>query len=639
VLPPLPGTATFIDWDLPALGAGSCPSAIGAITRRPIDAPQQPIDPVYYVTLCPQNNGGRLGPSLVELRTEMHPSPAVWRAWNLGTSPAPDPLPEGINITGGMRLSNTNRVFVRTNSEMLRVDFTLSQTSVKITRWQDVLVNTDPAAQSDIAIVDRSGYTDVWSSHNTQTLNPGFGDLLAVPPVLPTLPTLSPVPPGMVQRLTTSNTSNTATITRYAVDGGAGLDYLAGIISYNGKIYYSEGDPVTTADPVSGARRGNSIGVLDPSTGDVHRFSLSDIDPLDPSVSGPRQLSVDHSTGTIWAVTTSGHVVSLKPNSACGNGLPTTAQMTAYRIPSPQPDARGVSPSGGVVGFTQSAFDPIDGKKVGLLIPNKQSRKVTATQETVKKETFTLKGRTEYVTPTTGEVQGIEKPNQPLIPTDIDGHFEQVMLPDTGEVPLGILRDPFTCSRSFYVAVAFGGQGADADPDTPEFEPSNHRLTRVEFDTDPALPSPEPVPDNQQPGLVTGGGTMGQDPTAISYSDLLADPDSWAPGGGNSNFGFVAMRQQTGALPKGHLTYHNKFTGDRVRSTAITHFGVTANSSTFGGTCVNDNAPLLPCTFELTIQDNGSPGRDRDQFNLTGMGFASNAGTLTGGNIVVHRRR
>jgi hypothetical protein len=619
VLPPLPGTATFIDWDLPVIGAGACPSAMGAVTQRPIDTPQ-PIDPLYYVTLCPQTDTqGRFGPSLVELRTEMHPQPAVWRAWNLGESPTPnlqDPgLLEPAAITGGVRLSTTNRVFVRTQSEMLRLDFTV--TPVKITRWQDVLVDMDVAAQSDIALVNRSGgYTDAWSTHNSQTLNPG--NLLAFPP---TLPTLSLVPPGMVQRLTVANNSNTATITRYAVDGGAGLHYLSGIVSLNGKIYYSEGDPIT--DPLTG--RGNGIAALDPTTGDVHRFSLSGVDPL---VSGPRQLSIDASTGTIWAVTQSGHVVSFKPSSTCGNGLPNTAQITSYRIPGGVTDPRGVSPSGGTVGFTQTGFfSPVDGKKVGLLIPNKNSVNVTATQETVAKQTFTLAGTTQTVTPDTGTVQGVEKPNLPLVQTDLDGKFSQATLPDTGDYPLGIIRDPFTSKKAFYLAVAIGGT-------------TDHRISRVQFDTDPneVPPPPFPPPGNLNPGLVTGGGTLGTDPTAIDFGDMLTDPDAWALGGGQSNFGFVAMRNQTAGVPKGNLNFHNKFTGDKVKSVAITYFSVSGNNSTFGGTCTNDNAPLLPCSFEVTIQDNGSPGKNSDTFSISGIGFVPVQGTLTGGNIYVHRR-
>jgi hypothetical protein len=168
--------------------------------------------------------------------------------------------------------------------------------------------------------------------------------------------------------------------------------------------------------------------------------------------------------------------------------------------------------------------------------------------------------------------------------------------------------------------------------------PGNHRFSRVEFDTDPALPDLPPGPDSTKPGLVTGGGTLGQDPTAIDTGDLLADPDSWAPGGGNSNFGFVAYRQTTGALPNGQFLYQNKLTGDIVKSLTITSFAVTNNQATFGGTCKNDKTPLLPCTFQVTIEDNGSPGKGHDTFNINGIGFLPNSGTLTGGNIYVHRR-
>ena len=70
-------------------------------------------------------------------------------------------------------------------------------------------------------------------------------------------------------------------------------------------------------------------------------------------------------------MTVSGHLVSLNP---CNN------QMAAYLIPGaggiPSPGALanplGIATSGGVVGFTEA-----DGKKVGMLIPNKHTVTVT----------------------------------------------------------------------------------------------------------------------------------------------------------------------------------------------------------------------------------------------------------------------
>ena len=638
---PAPGTASFIDWDLDAIaGAGACPSAIGAVTMRPIDAPA-PIDPVYYVTQCTASTDTvTVSPRLVELRTEMHPQPAAWRAWSLGDSPLPtatDPLlPEGASLTGGMRLSNTNRVFVRTNSEMLRLDFTVNP--VKLTRWQDVVTSTDPAssdvaAQSDVALVNRSGgYTDVWSTHDSLVLNPGStGGVVGangLPPLIPVLPVFASTP-GVVERLTIANSSNTPTVTRYATDGGAGLYYLSGIVSFQGKIYYSEGSPVTTTDLLTGVRRGNSIAALDPNTGDVHRFSLTDVDP---TVTGPRQISIDTSTNTLWVVTQSGHIVSFKPNSTCGNGLPNTAQMAAYRIPGVITDPRGISPAGGTVGFTQTGFgDPVDGNKVGTLVPNKTPLPITASQETVRKETFCLKGTTQTVIPDTGTVQGVETAGIPTVPTDLDGKFTQAMITPGGDFPQGILRDPFSCRKAFYFAVAFGSSLT---------QPAGlHRLSRVEFDADPdPLPVPDlTAPDSTRPGLVTGGGTMGTDPTAVDLEDVH-DLDSWAPGGGQSSFEFVAYRNLKGGLPSGRISYVNKLTGDSIKSTAITSFSINETQASFGGTCINNNAPVLPCTFQVTISDNGYPGKGHDTFSISGIGFLANQGTLTGGNIYTARR-
>ena len=68
--------------------------------------------------------------------------------------------------------------------------------------------------------------------------------------------------------------------------------------------------------------------------------------------------------------------------------------------------------------------------------------------------------------------------------TEVDGKFIQAQLPDTGMFPLGILRDPFTCRKAFYVAVAFGGAGrteytgSAAWSSTPNPDPSSRCRAR-----------------------------------------------------------------------------------------------------------------------------------------------------------------
>jgi hypothetical protein len=123
---------------------------------------------------------------------------------------------------------------------------------------------------------------------------------------------------------------------------------------------------------------------------------------------------------------------------------------------------------------------------------------------------------------------------------------------------------------------------------------------------------------------------------------LDATEDPWASNGGKANFGFNVFSRpnsQTNTQTiRGHLNYLNKLTGEHVKSVAITSLVVNplTRTATFRGTCTNNG---LPCTFECTVQDNGNPGRGRDQFSISGMGIIPNSDTLNGGNIVIHKFR
>jgi hypothetical protein len=402
--------------------------------------------------------------------------------------------------------------------------------------------------------------------------------------------------------LTVQNGSNNATVKRWVVDGGAGAEFLSGVayFSGNGKIYFSEGVD-------------NKIGELDPNTNIVRRWNLSDVDP---SVSGPRQISID-TKGVVWAVTASGHLVSLNPYSN---------DMAAYLIPgagapaSPGAAANpfGLGTSGGVVGFTES-----DGKKVGMLIPNKPSVPFTPSSETVPYTPGSIVGSPESIYPDFGNVTPVSKPGQPAVHSDVDplGEFIEVTTPDTGNFPIGIFRDVDLPVGNFWFVQLTSSNLQD--PTQPD-----HRLSHVSFPTSSVTSA----------GLVTGGGTIrtSTPPLGLASGTDDDDWDSDSDGGVTSNFGFNVYRKTVTSPVRGKLNYNNKTTGEHVKSVTVDTFSISGNTATFSGNCTNNG---MPCTYQVTVQDNGNPGKGRDTFNISGMGVTPNGGTLSGGNIKIHNQK
>jgi hypothetical protein len=61
---------------------------------------------------------------------------------------------------------------------------------------------------------------------------------------------------------------------------------------------------------------------------------------------------------------------------------------------------------------------------------------------------------------------------------------------------------------------------------------------------------------------------------------------------------------------------------------------VSGNNATFSGTCTKNNTP---CTFTVTVQDNGEPGNNVDKFTIAVSGEPVEGGTITKGNIQIHK--
>ena len=133
---------------------------------------------------------------------------------------------------------------------------------------------------------------------------------------------------------------------------------------------------------------------------------------------------------------------------------------------------------------------------------------------------------------------------------------------------------------------------------------------------------------------VTGGGQI-----------PVPDPDNAAPnatGTGRATFGFNAKPSRSGGTAAtGHFNYLNHVTGLHVNG-PVTNVEVIAinpdgspKTVRFSGICGN----LPACSFSVTVQDNGEPGRS-DQFGITVIGGRSEARSqrvISRGNIQFHR--
>jgi hypothetical protein len=127
--------------------------------------------------------------------------------------------------------------------------------------------------------------------------------------------------------------------------------------------------------------------------------------------------------------------------------------------------------------------------------------------------------------------------------------------------------------------------------------------------TEAVLPPPPTV------GKVTGGGTVD------------------VPGPGIANFGFIVQARSTSGPIGGDLQYVNHASGATVHSVMFDSFAITGNTATFGGTCTNNG---VPCTFKVTVQDNGEPGTD-DHFTITVDAGPPEGDKLRGGNVQIHQ--
>jgi hypothetical protein len=104
------------------------------------------------------------------------------------------------------------------------------------------------------------------------------------------------------------------------------------------------------------------------------------------------------------------------------------------------------------------------------------------------------------------------------------------------------------------------------------------------------------------------------------------------PGGGKGTFGVVGAFRPDGSLA-GHLVYIDHDINSTVQSTGMTNF-VPGCTSQIDGTATANSTPV---TFNVTVEDHGEPGT-ADTFSVVVPELGYNrSGTLSGGNIQVHR--
>jgi len=466
---PSTGTARVIEWDIPQqddIEPGSIVTDLTGANNR-----------LWFVTRI------GIGPRVYRLdfRSGKKVNNASWFSWDLDSNGG---------LASGLRRIKTSKdgrfVFVRTTFSLQRIDTggctTTPGTSPPVvtcprTVWDNAqtvpqdpsLLNTSEKTGSDLAIDDNNNlYTAVAVFEVSST---STSDLQSVPQK------------SFIERL--SPGSNPANVVRWYVGGGAGAcqstsasgPCLSGVaINPRARdlVYYSE--------PVGGDGTG-AIGELDPSQNVVRRWFLSDLnnsplaDPGDPA-SEPRQIRFD-SNGILWAITGSGHLISLDPRRNV---------MSKHATPGHDPariatDPFGIAPDGGVIGYTDSSTLQ---NNVAMLFPKRNLVPVTARIEfNVVRKPFTTAAFNDLRATQTNNVATPHPTTYTTVRTPgKDGTFVEAdsVSGGTGSMsPTGITPDLSASVGTFFFAI--GDSGATNRIGRIRLPRGNERA-RVERDDD-----------------------------------------------------------------------------------------------------------------------------------------------------------
>src|SRR6185503_14086529 len=124
------------------------------------------------------------------------------------------------------------------------------------------------------------------------------------------------------------------------------------------------------------------------------------------------------------------------------------------------------------------------------------------------------------------------------------------------------------------------------------------------------------LPPSTPGSKITGGG----------WIDVLLD---------KGTFGLTAKASNSGT-PTGNLTYQDHGIQDRtVKSTAVTSVTVSGNCAQILGTATVNGAGTF--NFDVDVCDINEPGKDTDTFSISMSDGYTAAGTLSGGNVQIHK--
>ena len=135
------------------------------------------------------------------------------------------------------------------------------------------------------------------------------------------------------------------------------------------------------------------------------------------------------------------------------------------------------------------------------------------------------------------------------------------------------------------------------------------------------------------------GGAPPHPPIKVTGGGQIPVPDPASTG--RATFGFNAQPNQSGGGAKGHLNYVNHVTGLHVNGPVDDIVVIATNPDgspktvLFSGTCGN----LPACSFTVTVEDKGEPGRS-DEFGIRVTGGRSEVRSqrvISRGNIQFHR--
>jgi hypothetical protein len=377
---PTTTTATAIEWDLPT----EVDFLPGAVVTDKRDGNR-----LWFVTRLGVEN-----PFVyrVDLKTGKKVNSADVFGW---------PLDSTSLLASGLRRLNTSHdgrfVFVRTTFSLQRIDVGGCKSQASIPYL------TSPSVVCDLTVWENAGTDEVDPAVAAMDTRTGsdiaideYRNVFSVVGVLGDQ-TVDPEQPirSFVERLNPD--SKYKNVDRWYVGGDAGICNFAAFSApcLSGVAISPHADHlVYYAEPTGGDGTG-AIGELNPSTNTVRRWPFTvlnaGVDPLSADiVQEPRQIQFD-SDGTLWAVTGSGHLVSLDPKRN---------RLTRHATPGHAPagtttDTFGVAPDGGVIGYTDSH---VGQNNVAMLLPKAKYVPFTPKPEKVVRRTFTNGGRTDPVT-------------------------------------------------------------------------------------------------------------------------------------------------------------------------------------------------------------------------------------------------